>query len=316
MKLSFIIPVYNREKTIERVLNSIREQLDNDIEIIVINDGSTDKTDIIVNSYIEKYKCNISYYKKENEGVAATRNFGIMHAKGEYVMFVDSDDYIENDFIEKVKKYLKEDYDVIKFKAKCVDEENHNIISKIDGPVFEKETGEDGFNKLVFIDNLIDSPCVYILKKELFIKNNLFFRVGTEHEDFGLIPLILVLAKSMISLDIYGYNYVQTDNSITRNSSYEKTIKKFEDVLLHYDNMIQFIEKNALKQETKENIKTYYTNAVLLKLETIEKKDRKKYCKQIKERKMIKNIKPKNLKQLLKRILLTVNINLYIKFRK
>lgn len=315
MKLSFIIPVYNRENTIGRALDSIIKQINNDIEIVIVNDGSTDGTERVINEYIKKYENNISYYNKQNEGVAATRNFGINKAKGEYITFVDSDDYIEEDFIKEVHNYLDQDLDVIKFKAKCVNEDGE-LLTKIDGPVFEKVTGKKGFNKLVFIDNLIDSPCVYVLKKELFIKNNLFFRVGTEHEDFGLIPLILLLAKSMISLDIYGYNYVQTNDSITRNNDYKKTIKKFEDALLHYDNMLQFIEKINISKKTQENVKTYYTNAILLKLETIEKKDRKPYIKQIKERKMIRNIKPKDLKQLFKRIILSININCYLKLRK
>lgn len=315
MKLSFIIPVYNREKTIGRTLDSIVEQLDDNIEIVIVNDGSIDETELVINQYIKKYEKNISYYKKENEGVAATRNFGIVHAKGEYIIFVDSDDYIEKNFIEKINGYLEQNCDVIKFKAQCVDE-NMKLLTKIDGPVFEEVTGEEGFNKLVFLDNLIDSPCVYVFKKDIFIKNNLFFRVGTEHEDFGLIPLILLLAKSMISLNFYGYNYVQTNDSITRNDNYKKTIKKFEDALLHYDNMIQFIKKINISKETQENIKTYYTNAILLKLGTITKKDRKPYIKQIRERKMIKNIKPKDLKQLFKRVILAININWYLKLRK
>ena len=315
MKLSFIVPVYNREKTIGRALDSILNQVNNDIEIVIVNDGSTDGTEKIINQYAEKYSNSISYYKKQNEGIAATRNFGIMHAKGEYVMFVDSDDYIEKDFIKKVYNYLEQDLDIIKFKAQCVSEDS-NILNKIEGPVFEKQTGENGFNKLVFLDNLIDSPCVYIFKKELFIKNNLFFKAGTEHEDFGLIPLILLLAKSMVSLELYGYNYVQTDNSITRNNDYKKTVKKFEDALLHYDNMLQFIKKMDIKEETQENVKRYYTNAILLKLETIEKKDRKPYIKQIRKRKMTRNIKPKNLKQFFKRVILEISINCYLKLRK
>lgn len=315
MKLSFIIPVYNREKTIGETLDSIVGQIDDNIEIVIVNDGSTDKTESVINQYIKKYEKNISYYKKDNEGVAATRNFGIMHAKGEYIIFVDSDDYIEKNFIEKINVYLNQNYDVIKFKAQCVDE-NKQLLTKIDGPVFEKVTGEEGFNKLVFLDNLIDSPCVYVFKKEIFIKNTLFFRVGTEHEDFGLIPLILLLAKSMISINFYGYNYVQTNDSITRNNNYKKTIKKFEDALLHYDNMLQFIKKINISKETQRNVKTYYTNAILLKLGTIEKKDRKPYIKQIKKRKMTRNIKPNNLKQLFKRVILEININYYLKLRK
>jgi glycosyltransferase involved in cell wall biosynthesis len=304
-KLTIIIPVYNREKTIIRVVNSIVNQLDENTELVIVNDGSTDKTEELVKEYISKCNKNITYYLKENEGVASARNFGITHSNGEYIMFVDSDDYIENEFINELRTYLYSNIDIVKFKVKNVDEQG-NVISKIDGPIFEKISGEEAFNKLYVKDVLMDSPCVYVFKKELFTNNNLYFKTGTYHEDFGLIPLILLKAKSVISINTYGYNYVQTDNSITRNDDYKKTIKKFEDCLLHYDNMIQFVNENSLQDITKENVKRYYTNAILLKLKSIKKEDRKAYIKQIKKRKMIQNIKPSNFKQAIKRIILSI----------
>lgn len=315
MKLTIIIPAYNREKTIKRALDSVVNQLEEDMELMIINDGSTDKTEEMIKEYLTKYSRNISYYAKENEGVAATRNFGITHAKGEYIMFVDSDDYIEENLIETLKQYLNQQIDVIKFKAKHVDEQG-NVLCKIEGPTFSKTSGEEAFNQLAFSDVLMDSPCVYVFQKDLFVTQNLFFRTGTYHEDFGLIPLILLSAKSVVSIDVYGYNYVQTDNSITRNTDYTKTRKKWEDTLLHYDNMLQFISKTNLTKKTRENVKMYYTNAVLLKLKTIQKKDRKPYIKQIKERKMIQNIKIKSIRQIVKKLILSIHIDWYLKLIK
>ena len=313
--LTIIIPAYNREKTIKRALDSVIGQIDEIAELMIINDGSTDATGEIAEQYKEKYPQKISYFEKQNEGVAATRNFGITHAKSDYIMFLDSDDYIENNLIKQLEKYMNENIDIIKFKSQCVND-NNELINKIDGPVFDSIIGQDAFNKLAFSDILIDSPCLYIFKKELFIKNDLFFREGTYHEDFGLIPLVLIIAKSIVSLDLYGYYYVQTDNSITRNNDYKKTIKRFEDCLLHYDNMLEFISKFDFSNQTKQNLKIYYTNAILLKLKLIQKQDRKQYIKEIKQRNIIRNIKAKNIKQLLKRIILTVNINWYLKLIK
>ena len=313
--LTIIIPAYNREKTIKRALDSVVSQIDKITELMIINDGSEDATSSIVKQYKEKYPQKISYFEKQNQGVADTRNFGITHAKSDYIMFLDSDDYIERNLIKQLEKYMNENIDIIKFKSQCVND-NNELINKIDGPVFDSIIGQDAFNKLAFSDILIDSPCLYIFKKELFIKNDLFFREGTYHEDFGLIPLVLLMAKSVVSLDVYGYYYVQTDNSITRNNDYKKTIKRFEDCLLHYDNMLEFISKFDFSNQTKQNLKIYYTNAVLLKLKGIQKQERKNYIKEIKQRKMIKNIKAKNIKQLLKRIVITVNINWYLKLIK
>lgn len=313
--LTIIIPAYNREKTIKRALDSVIGQIDEIAELMIINDGSTDATGEIAKQYKEKYPQKISYFEKQNEGVADTRNFGITHAKSDYIMFLDSDDYIERNLIKQLEKYMNENIDIIKFKSQCVND-NKEVINKIDGPVFESITGEDAFNLLAFSDILVDSPCLYIFKKELFIKNDLFFREGTYHEDFGLIPLVLLMAKSVVSLDVYGYYYVQTDNSITRNNDYKKTIKRFEDCLLHYDNMLEFISKFDFSNQTKQNLKIYYTNAILLKLKLIHKQERKQYIKEIKQRNMIRNIKAKNMKQFAKRIILTININWYLKLIK
>lgn len=314
-KLSVIIPVYNREKTIKQAIDSVIGQLNENIELVIVNDGSTDGTKEVIKDYLINYKENISYYEKENEGIGQTRNFGIIHAKGKYIMFVDSDDYIDKNLISNVQPYLEEDIDIVKFKLTCVNSKNEEIY-KIDGPCFDRFDGQEAFNKLAFMDKLIDSPCVYVFKKELFVYNELFFKEGTYHEDFGLIPLVLLMAKSVVSTDIYGYYYVQTKNSITRNSDYSKTIKRFEDSLLHYDNMLEVIKKFEINKKTQENVKMYYTNAILLKLKSIKKEDRKQYIKQIRNRRMIRNIKVKGIRQVFKILILSININWYLKLIK
>lgn len=309
-KVSVIVPVYNTGRYVERCLDSlIHQTLKDEMEIIVVNDGSTDNSEEI----IEKYRQQVKYYAKENEGIAKTRNFGIEKATSEYIMFVDSDDYVEPTLIEKLKPYIDQQIDLIKFKLQKVDEKG-NIIEKIGGPVFEKVQGEKAFCKLFSEDVLLDSPCVYVIKKELFTKYNFQFR-RTYHEDFGLIPLIILVAKSVVSTDYYLYSYVQVENSITRNEDYEKTRKRMEDVLGHYDNMLQTIERLTLSKRAKEDIKIYYTNAILLKLNELKKEDKNYYIKQMKQRRFDKNIKARNGKQLLKKILLKINVKLYLKLR-
>ena len=314
-KISIIIPVYNREKEIEKCLESVINQKNiEEIETIIINDGSTDNSENIILNYIQNHqKIDIKYIQKENEGIAKTRNLGIKKANGKYIMFVDSDDYIDKNLTEKLDKYINEDVDLIKFKLQRVDKKG-NILEKVDGPVFDKISGEKGFNKLYYTDLLLDSPCVYIIKKEIFEKNNFEFK-GTYHEDFGLIPLVIVSSKTMVSTPYYFYQYVQVPDSITRNESYEKTIKKMEDVFYHYDNMIKVINDLKISKTTKENIKIYYTNAIILKLNELEKKERKIFIKEIRKRKMERNIKVRNIKQLIKRIVLCFSINLYLKMR-
>ena len=312
-KVSIIVPVYNTANKLSKCLDSLVNQTIKDIEIIIINDGSTDNSEEIINQYKEKYSDIIKCFKKENEGVAKTRNLGIEKANSDYILFVDSDDYIDIKLIEKLMPYIDKKIDLIKFKLQRVDE-NGKILEKVDGPIFEETSGQEGFNKLYSKDVLLDSPCVYLIKKELFIKNNFKFN-RTYHEDFGLIPLIIVNAKNIVSTPYYLYLYVQSTNSLMRNGDYSKTLKKMDDVLFHYDNAVKTIDATNIEKETKENFKIYYTNAIILKLNDLKSKDRKKYIKEIKKRKMYKNIKPTNIKQTIKRIILFFSINLYLKIR-
>ena len=314
-KLSVIIPVYNAEKTLKKCIESVLKQKDEELEIVLINDGSTDASDKMIQEYKEKNPKIISYYKKKNTGVADTRNYGIKKAKGTYILFLDADDYLDIHLYGLVKQYMEKGIDLIKFKLQRENEKG-KVIETVDGPVFEDKTGEEGFEKLYATDVLLDSPCVYVIKKDIFIKNKLEFKVGTEHEDFGLMPFVIVLAKTMISINFYGYHYVQVKGSITRNDSYEKTKKKANDALKQYDEALLKIEKYQLNKKTAETLKIYYTNAILLKIETLEKKDQKEYIKEIRKRKMTKNIKAKDIRQLFRKIMLSLNIRWYLSLRR
>ena len=154
----------------------------------------------------------------------------------------------------------------------------------------------------------------YLYKRSFYNKNKFEFTKGKYHEDFGLIPLILLKAEKVASVDVFGYNYVQSENSITRGNP-EKIIKRAEDLLYFYDNMIKKIEEYDISQKSKDNIKIYYTNCLILQTENLDGKNRKQYIKEIKKRKIINNIKPRNFKQFIKNIILHISINLYLKIR-
>ena len=117
----------------------------------------------------------------------------------------------------------------------------------------------------------------------------------------------------MVSLDDYVYYYVQTDNSIMREKNINKTIKKAKDALYHYDNILSAINKYNISEITKENVRIYLTNAILLKVKELNGKEQNWYINELKNRKIYKNIKVRNIKQLIKKILLFLNIKLYLK---
>ena len=125
--ISFIITTFNSDKTIVRAIKSILNQKSNlDFEIIVVDDGSNDKTKDVLKSYYDKIK----YYYKENEGVACARNFGMQKAKGEYIIFVDSDDYINNTMLEDIENYILQKVDLIKWNPIFVyEKEERNYVT-------------------------------------------------------------------------------------------------------------------------------------------------------------------------------------------
>lgn len=307
-KISVIVPVFNTEKYLRRCLDSIINQTYKDIEIIIVDDGSTDNSENIIIEYKKEYSDTIKYFKREHAGIAETRNFGVENVSGEYFVFVDSDDYIENTLVESlVENVSNTSVDVIKYKMIIV---KHNNEQKINGPIFENKTGEQAFNELCFKDVLIDTPCLYLFNSKFYKENNFRFLEDTYHEDFGLIPLILVKANKVKSLEIYGYKYIQVEDSITRNENYEKTTKRANDLFIHYDNMIKELKKMEINKKTANNLKQYYINAILSRIKELKKIERKKYIQEIEKRKLVKYMKVNGIKQLLRKMCIIVKLKI------
>ena len=304
-KISIIVPFNNGKQYLERCISNL-SKIEYDYEIILIDDFSKDNSEQIAKKYNNtKY----FYTNEETIGVGNARNLGIEKASGKYIMFVDVDDTIEKDLFRNLQKYVNQDIDMIKYKMKIIKEKEFYV----DGPIFEVTKGEEAFNKLCFKDKFLDSPCLYLIKKELFERTNLCFEKNVYHEDFGLIPLLLANAKNVVSTAIYGYNYFQSENSIMRNEDYSKQIKKVNDKLFLYEQLKKKIGGMNLKQNTLDNLLEYYTNSIILAIKDLRKEDRIIYEKRIKEKGLLKNIRVKNLKQMMKKMLLEFDMELYFK---
>ena len=228
IKYSFIVPCYNGEKYIVKCLDSILKQTGNNYEVIVINDGSTDNSINIINKY--KNDKRIVVINQDNMGLSLARNNGINKAKGEYLIFVDCDDYIQNDFLKTIDKNLN-DEDMLKIGYTLVYDNKEEVINNIS---FESN-GEQAFKKLIDSRLMFEMSQQYIIKKDYMIDNNYYFEKNKYHEDLGLIPYMIINAKKVKSIPYSGYMYVQTNNSITRNSDAKKENKKALDVLYFFD---------------------------------------------------------------------------------
>ena len=131
------------------------------------------------------------------------------------------------------------------------------------------------------------------------------FPEGTYHEDFAIMPLIMLNAKTMVITDKLEYYYVQTEDSIMRGNDAKKQKKKIKDILKHYDNLIESSnKKEELSETTKENVAIFATNSLLAVEKDLEGNNKDFFQKELKKRRVYKNIKPRNLKQLAKRIML------------
>ena len=225
MRYSIIVPAYNTEKYIDKCLKSIFSNTYKNFEVIIVNDGSTDKTEDIINKYIKKYD-NIIYIKQKNMGLSLARNNGVKKATGDYLLFIDSDDYVEKNLLENINKNI-DDLDVLRYQLNIVF--NDKII-----PYEEKEfnvtDGIDAFEKIVKY-KFIEMAALYVINRKYYLDNNFMFEKDVYHEDYGLLPLVIATAKKVKSINYLGYNYVQRDGSIMSSNDIEKTKKKMDDIL-------------------------------------------------------------------------------------
>lgn len=301
-KFSLIVPVYNTEKYIEKCLNSILNQSYKNYEIIVINDGSTDNSVQI----LDKYKSNkkLKIINQKNKGLSEARNEGLKYISGDYILFVDSDDYIEPKLLETLNSNIT-DEDLIRFQTQTVND-NYEIIEKYPENEFKNLSGKEAF-KILTTFNYVENAWLYAYKKDYFIKSKYKFMSGMIHEDYGLTPLVIIKANKVKSINYIGYDYLIRSGSIMNNDEYEKTIKKAKDTLIQY--------KKIIDLDNDIYYKSFLANTILLKLNTLKGKDYKDYLNEIKKENIIDNILSDTIIRKIKKLILKINPKLYFKMR-
>jgi len=234
-KVSIIVPVYNVENYLAKCLDSLVNQTYQNIEILVVNDGSNDNSEKIIADYVLKFPHKIKAFHKENGGLSDARNFGINHAKGDYLGFVDSDDHVsETMFEEMLNLAKKHDAEMVICNIQKVDEQGNvkqkltqipNMPAKIDL--------EENFS--VFAD-LSYFACNKLFRKELFEGKR--FKKGVHFEDIQLIPQLLLECKTLAQTQKYHYQYLARQDSISKTHT-EKgldILKSVEDVEVAFRN--------------------------------------------------------------------------------
>ncbi len=309
IKYSFIVPVYNTEKYLKKCLDSLVNQTYKDFEIIVVNDGSTDKSSSIISKYQKKYK-NIIVIDKENEGLSMARNRGVQKSSGKYIIFVDSDDYVSNKLLEEVDKKI-DDSDILRFQIATEDEE-YTKINEYHEEGFESMCGYDAF-KYLSSYHFVEPAWCYVIRKNYYIENKFSFKKGVYHEDFGLIPYVIYKARKVKSIDFIGYYYIQRNGSIMNNNDYKKTVKKAFDMLEQYKTMRLFAKNINRKNNLDDYFLSYISNSVIVKARELKKDEKKVYINELKKLNVFDGVLVNTRIRRFKKYLMKHNLNLYLK---
>lgn len=247
-KVSVIVPIYNVEKYLEKCINSLLSQTLEDIQIILVNDGSKDNSGNIAKEYEQNNKDRVIYVEKENGGLSDARNYGLKYATGDFIAFLDSDDYIEkNAYEEMYNKAIEENADYVEcdfiweFPNKIRVDKQYPYKNKKEMLSFVRVVA---WNKLI--------------KRQLIIDNNLEFPKGLRYEDVEFTYKLIPFINKFTYVDKPFIHYVQREGSIA-NVQNERTAEIFT-VL---DNVIEFYKKNNIYEKYRDELEYNYARYLL-----------------------------------------------------
>ena len=206
-KISVIVPIYNAEKYLDKCISSLIHQTYSNLQILLINDGSTDSSLDIAQRYAQA-DSRIVILSQSNLGQAVARNLGLQHATGEYISFIDADDYIDADFYEFMLKHIG-NYDCLQIGYKRVALDGSVLLEKLPRHFYQ-----------------FASPCMRIYNRRLFTQHSLSFPTNVTYEDVGFSIDLWSLSPTYKMLKYTGYNYLKRAGSTTaqRNQPAEKAL--------------------------------------------------------------------------------------------
>ncbi|MDY3318704.1 glycosyltransferase family 2 protein [Riemerella anatipestifer] len=271
-EVSVIVPVYNVERFLKKCLDSLVNQTLEDIEIIIVNDGSNDGSQSIITEYENKYPNKIKAFQKENGGLSDARNFGLEQANGEYIGFVDSDDFVRETMFEEMYHLAK------KHRAEMVVCNLQKVNEK--GEVTQRLTQIPNMPEKIVLEEhfSVFSDMSYFACNKLFhsdLFQNKRFKKGVHFEDIQLIPQLLLECRVIAQTQTYHYQYLERTDSITKTHT-EKgldIIRAVEDVEDAFGKSFYKSKKEELKGF--QILEGFYTFLAYLAFV----KDEKVYCK-------------------------------------
>jgi len=241
LKISVIVPVYNTLNCLEKCVDSICGQTYGNLEIILVDDGSTDGTGQLCDT-LARRDDRIYVYHKENGGASSARNLGLQKAGGDYIGFVDSDDYIEADVYQRMAELaLEKNYPVVQISRDERDEAGNRLPDVCAPPEEVRFCDSETFIKELLLHRGDCSFCTKLLKRKLFEGHR--FPEGELNEDFRLLVELLMQIEGIAILPEQGYHVVCRSDSTTRKRSGDSFSKVFIDIVENADRMQEIVDK-------------------------------------------------------------------------
>lgn len=239
MLLSFIVPFFNSEKKSKRLLKTLSNIDQDDIEIILIDDGSTDDTYKVLNDFkINAINKNVKVIQQENKGPGGARNAGLKIANGKYVWFVDSDDDIKVEAIDVVRQNFEKEYDFIDF----------NINSPLEGPnSMNIDIGEypKSDNYSVLLLKHFGRICSKALSRKFLLDNDIFYPEYCLYEDNSLAFIYPFFVKSFLKSDVVGYSHHVEFESITRGKPSLRTLDRLRTSIYGFEKGLELAKSQT-----------------------------------------------------------------------
>lgn len=245
-KISIIVPVYNVEHELSRCVDSILNQSYTNIEVILVDDGSTDRCPSICDAFVMKDR-RVRVIHKPNGGLSSARNAGLREASGEWILYVDSDDYILNDSCERlIAVGAKYDCDIVS--ADAIREFNGGREYMVHGSLADGKC----YPSRDFIIKTV-KPCEWyapawlnLYKRSFLIENNLLFVEGLLHEDMEMQPRVFLAAKTVAYCAYPFYRYVDRASSIMNASKVDERVTAMEWIYSNWKSKFEAIEDGEL----------------------------------------------------------------------
>ena len=243
-EISVIVPVYNVEKYLEKCLDSLENQKFNSYEVILVDDGSTDNSRRIAERYADSCGEIFMLVSQENKGLSEARNTGMKYANGKYICFVDSDDYVEECYLEELYRCMEEqNADLVFCAFRSVDEIGNTIRNIVEadfdsGTTYTLKQRKD----LLLTQNAAWNK---LYKKDIIVDNNLQFTPGAWYEDLRFVKKYMLFASRFAYCDHVLYNYLIRQGSIMNSMGSKRNVE----IIGAIDEVVQFYKKQEIMEE-------------------------------------------------------------------